>query len=319
VRALGAFFPADGNFYALGGRASDDVGSDLVQVSAYDPLLDAWSARNGTFDDSDVNNMVGGVLNVGGIDVIVTVGGSSAGGTTASSKVRQYDPALDIMTPLANDPWPGNADGATLPGGAAVLDNKLYVFGGFDIGIGMVAAIYRFDPAAAEGSRWTEMTATLPVAVGYVPVASAGGFIYVMGGSTFNVDDGTLGESSDAYVYDPVADSIQAIAPMPRATGETRAVTQVDGSIWVLGGGRVAPNPSTEVDIYSPDSDSWSMGPEFVAARRNFATDVDPASGSIWATGGYDVDGTTPLAVNEQFDVCMKNPDLVFADGFDGP
>ncbi|HET6546399.1 MAG TPA: hypothetical protein VFG55_06610 [Rhodanobacteraceae bacterium] len=314
VRTWGVFFPGNGNFYLMGGRISDDVGSDLMQVNEYDPILDTWTTKAGTFSDNQVNNMVGGVLEIDGASAIVTLGGSAAGGTTATSEVRAYDPIADVMTTLASDPWPGNSDGTTLPGGAAVLDNKLYVFGGFDIGIGMVDTIYRFDPAAAAGSRWTLMTATLPTPLGYVPVAASGSFIYVMGGSIFNTD-ATLSDSTDASQYDPVADTITALAALPRATGETRAVAQTDGTIWVLGGGRVAPNPSNEVDVYTPGSDSWSLGPAFTAARRNFGADVDPATGRIWATGGYDVDGLTPLAINEQFDTCS---DVIFSDGFDG-
>ncbi|MGA9343384.1 MAG: hypothetical protein WBV61_13750 [Rhodanobacteraceae bacterium] len=318
VRAWGQFFPDDGNFYVMGGRSTDSAGSDLMQPSVYDPLLDSWTTLAGAYADGQVNNMVGGVLDFGGTDFIVTVGGSAAGAVTATSEVRQYDPVADVMTTLTNDPWPGNADGTLLPGGAAVVDNKLYVFGGFDIGVSMVDTIYQFDPAAAEGSRWTLMNATLPNPLGYIPTAAANGFIYLMGGSIFN-SDATLSDSSDASRYDPATDTITPIAMIPRATGETRAVAQPDGSIWVLGGGRVAPNPSNEVDIYSPDSDSWTIGPPLNAARRNLAAGTDPVSGQIWATGGYDVDGLTQLAVNEQFDPCTVADDTIFADGFDGP
>ena len=234
-----------------------------------------------------------------GTPYIVVVGGSAAGGTTSTSDVRQYDPVADVMTTLTTDPWPGNTDGATLPGGAAVLGNKLYVFGGFDIGIGMTSAIYRFDPAAAAGSRWTTMTATLPNPIGYIPTAASGSLIYLVGGSGFA--GGTLTDTTESSSYDPVADVIALITTIPRATGETRAVTAPDGSIWVLGGGRVAPNPSNEVDVYDPVGNAWSLGPPFSTARRNFPAGIDPVVGTIWATGGYDTSGTTLLAINEQF------------------
>jgi hypothetical protein len=56
--------------------------------------------------------------------------------------------------------------------------------------------------------------------------------------------------------------------------------------MYVMGGGRVAPNPSNEVDIYDPGSDSWSLGQPFVIARRNFPTDTD-GTNNIWLAGGY--------------------------------
>lgn len=314
VRSWGTYFPPTGLFYAIGGRADDTAGSDYTQINIYDPAMDSWSVSTATFEDNQVNNMVGGVLDVGGTMSIVIVGGSAAGAATATSDVRVYDPVMDSLTVLTTDPWPGNTDGAILPGGAAVYENKLFVFGGFDIGIGMTDAIWQFDPAAADGSRWTQMTATLPTPVGYVPVATSGSMIYTFGGSGF--DGTTLFDNTDSFAYDPDADSITSISPIPRAVGETRAVTQPDGSIWVLGGGRVAPNPSNEVDVYDPVMDTWSLGLGMITARRNLAADVDPASGAVWATGGYDTDGTTPLAANEEFVPC---DDTIFADGFDGP
>ena len=320
MRSWAQFFPPDGKLYLMGGRFDDVAGDDFIQVNIYDPALDTWSQSNSTFVDGQVNNMVGGVLDFGGTQYIVVVGGSAAGATTATPDVRQYDPVADSIVVLTADPWPGNGPSNTiLPGGAAVYENKLFVFGGFEIGVGMVNTIWQFDPAAAEGSRWTEMTATLPAPIGYVPTATSGGLIYLLGGSLWDDVNLTLLDSQEASVYDPDADTISPVSANPRATAETRAVAMADGTVWVLGGGRVAPNPSNEVDIYDTVGDTWSIGPPMTAARRNFPADIDPATGTIWAVGGYDVDGLTPLAINEQFTACVVVDDTIFADGFDGP
>jgi N-acetylneuraminic acid mutarotase len=318
VRAWGAFFPPNGKFYVLGGRDADTAGADFQQVSEYDPVAATWTLKNGTFADNQVNNMVGGVLDFGGTPYIVVLGGSAAGATTTTAEVRQYDPVADVMTTLADDPWPGAADGATLPGGAAVYDNKLYVFGGFTVNVDMTDAIYQFDPSAAPGSRWTQMTAILPLAHGYIPTSTSGDLIYLLGGSIYDTSSGTplVLDTASSYVFDPAGDAITTVTPIPRITGETRAITQTDGTIWVLGGGRVDPNPSNEVDVYDPANDTWSIGPAFPTARRNFAADVDPATGNVYATGGYDTGGL--LSVNEQFTACTID-DTIFADGFDGP
>jgi hypothetical protein len=310
VRAWGLFFPANGRFYAMGGRTSDTAGSDLQNPHEYDPVGDAWTTKAATFANNQVNNMVGGVLNFGGTDFIVVVGGSAAGATVGTSEVRQYDPVADAMTTLATDPWPGNtAPGDKLPGGAAVLGNKLYVFGGFQINVGMLNTIWQFDPAAPAGSRWTQKTATLPTPLGYIPAVASGSLIYLMGGSTFV--GGVLNDTNSALSYDPVADVITPLAAIPRATAETRAVRQpFDGSIWVLGGGRIAPNPSNEVDVYFPGSNTWGTAPAFPTARRNFPADIDPAVGRIWTTGGYAVDNVTPLTMNEEFD-CVVPVELL--------
>lgn len=80
-----------------------------------------------------------------------------------------------------------------------------------------------------------------------------------------------------------------------------------------------SPNPSNEVDIYVPVGDAWSLGPPLTAARRNFPIGSDPVTGTTWAVGGYDVDGLTPLAINEEFTACVVVDDTIFEDGFDGP
>jgi hypothetical protein len=57
----------------------------------------------------------------------------------------------------------------------------------------------------------------------------------------------------------------------------------------VMGGGRVAPNPSSEVDIYDPGLNTWTTGapvPAFMTARRNFPTDTN-GTDHIWLAGGY--------------------------------
>ena len=318
VRAWAQFFPPNGHLYLMGGRFDDTAGDDFMNIRFYDPASDSWTSASATFEDNQVNNMVGGVLDFGGISYIVVVGGSAAGATISTSAVRQYDPIADTFIPLSSDPWIGNMDGMTLPGGAAVYNNKLYVFGGFDIGFGMLNSIYRFDPSAAEGTRWTQMVSVLPMPIGYIPTATSNGLIYLLGGSTFDVVTGTLQDSTESSVFSPDTDTIQPISPIPRATAETRAVTQTDGKVWVLGGGRVAPNPSNEVDIYDPTTDTWTTGPAFTNPRRNLAADIDPATGDIWTIGGYDSDGLTPLAFNEEFTPCVVIDDRIFADGFDG-
>jgi len=283
VRGAGVWFPANGRFYVIGGRTSDAAGSDLFNPVEYNPGTNSWATKVAALPDNQNNNMVGAVLTEGGTPYIYCIGGSAAGAATSTNAVRRYNPVTDSMTTLASDPWSGSPVN-TLPGGGAVFNNKLYVFGGFTIGVGMTSEIWVFDPNAAAGSRWTLKSAVLPVAVGYVPCATVGNLIYIAGGSTYNA--GALLDSDGSYVYDPAADTLTAIATIPRMTGETKGVNE-GGQLCVLGGGRIAPNPSNEVDLYSPGSNTWSLGIAFVLARRNMAADIDPANGNIYMVGGY--------------------------------
>ena len=303
VRAVGVAFP-DGNFYTVGGRTSDVAGSDFQHVFKFDTTSSTWTQMASTLPDNQMNNMACGVLTVSGTPLIYCVGGSAAGAATAAARVFTYDPATDTPSLLGSDDWPG-ALGTVLPGGFTIANNKLYILGGFNINVGSTNQIWEFDPNAAAGSRWTQKVNT-PVAIMYAPTCTINGIIYVGGASDFQ--GGTVVDTTNSFSFDPVANTIGTIAAIPRATGETRALN-FNGLMLVMGGGRVAPNPSNEVDIYDPGSNSWTTGspvPAFVNGRRNFPTDTDGTI-NIWLAGGYDVTGV-PVASMEIFNCPLATP-----------
>jgi len=240
--------------------------------------------------------MACGVLTVSGTPLIYCVGGSAAGQTTAAARVFSYNPATDTVTTLtAADNWPGDAGGTILPGGFAVTGNKLYILGGFNINVASTSDIWQFDPTAAVGSKWLQRVST-PVGIMYAPTAAIGGIIYVGGASDYQ--GGTVVDTTTSFSFNPASNTLGVIAAIPRAGGETRGLT-FGGKMYVMGGGRVAPNPSTEVDIYNPGTNAWTTGLPFATARRNFPTDTDGSR--IWLAGGYDSSGTTPLSSMEIF------------------
>ncbi len=301
IRAVGVFFPADGNFYTVGGRTSDSGGSDFQHVLQYNPGTNTWTQKGVTLPDNTMNNMACGVLTVSGTPLIYCVGGSAAGQTTATARVFFYNPVTDTATVLTGpDNWPGDAAGTILPGGFSVFNNKLYILGGFDINVASTNQIWQFDPTAAVGSKWTQMVNT-PEGVMYAPTCTINGIIYLAGASDFQ--GGTVVDTTNSFSFNPTANTTGSIAPIPRATGETRGLTFCD-KMYVMGGGRVAPNPSNEVDIYDPVSNTWSLGTPFVNARRNFPTDTD-GTNRIWLAGGYEP--SSPAADMEIFN-CPVSP-----------
>ena len=125
TRFVGVFFPANGKFYAMGGRSSDTAGSDFTHPFEYDPVTNTWTTKSATYPDNQVNNMACGVLNDSGTDYIYCVGGS-AGGCRRRLLVAFSATTLS-PTPSAPLLLPGPAlCGTTLPGGFTVSNNKLY-------------------------------------------------------------------------------------------------------------------------------------------------------------------------------------------------
>src|SRR5581483_1146928 len=194
VRSVGVYFPPNGKFSVMGGRSSDTPGSDFTNPFEYDPATNSWTTKAATYPDNQVNNMACGVLTDAGTPYIYCVGGSAAGAATATDRVFRYDPVTDSISSVAA-PWPGDSDGITLPGGFAVLNNKLYTIGGFQINVGMIAQIWEFTPGT---NTWVQM-ASLPVQRGYVPATAIGNLIYTAGGSLW--DGTTLQDTSDSFVF----------------------------------------------------------------------------------------------------------------------
>jgi len=279
VRFAGVFFPANGKFYAMGGRDANNV--EFTHPFEYDPATNAWTTKSATYPDTFTNNMACSVLTDSGTPYIFCVGGSNFVSQTGTGRVFRYDPVADAITPGAAS-WPPGAS-SILPGGWSVFSNKMYILGGFDIpnGIGIDQIWeYTVSPAA-----WVQKSAHLPVPLGYIPTATIGSLIYTGGGA--DITGGALTDTTNSFKYDPVADFITTITSIPRATSNTRGLN-FNGQMWVLGG--QFPTPSNEVDIYDPVLNSWSLGPPMLTARRNFATDTN-GTDRIWAAGGYDDTG----------------------------
>ena len=283
TRGLGVYFPPTGKFYVLGGRTGDTAGTDLLNPREYNPTTNSWTTKSAAFDDNQVNNMVGGLLTVGGTPYIVTVGGSAAGSNFTIGKVRLYNPISDSFILLASDPWPPGESGV-LPGGAAVVNNQVIILGGFQVGTGMTTAIWRFDPAQPGGGRWAPKAATLPLPRGFLPTEVLGSYIYTAGGTSYVSSN--LVDTTDTFRYDPTADVIcdGCIPSLNTPTGETQMVVHA-GMLWVLGGGRTPPNPTNQVQAYDPGTNGWHEEFPFFEPRRNIAADTNGTN--IWLVGGY--------------------------------
>ena len=294
TRFVGVFFPANGKFYAMGGRDVNNI--EFTHPFEYDPGSNSWTTKSATYPDNHVNNMACSVLNDSGTDYIYCAGGSEFTGQTTSGHVFRYDPVADSITTVPSN-WPPG-DNGTLPGGFTVFNNKLYTLGGFDIPNGSgTNQIWEFTPNPA---GWVQKNAVLPFPLGYLPTTTIGNLIYTGGG--VDITGGVLTDTNHAFIYDPVADSISINTDIPDATSNTRAVNFCN-VMYVLGGNFNA--PTNEVQIYDPVSGTWSVGPPFAIAGRNFAADTD-GTNNIWKAGGYD-SGLAIIATMEIFN-CPNSP-----------
>ncbi|RZI95011.1 MAG: hypothetical protein EOP39_29955, partial [Rubrivivax sp.] len=186
----------NGKLYVLGGwNLSNAASASLASVSAFDTAGNAWAAEALMPMPTARNAAAAGVISA----QIHVVGGRSPG-------IRSNDhlslATHEIYNPLTNS-WQTAAAMPTARGGiaAAVLNGKLYVFGGEATtasGSTVSNAVERYDPAT---NSWQLLDA-MPYRAHGLGAVAVGNAIYVMGGFTAGSDAvGT--ESRALYRFEP--------------------------------------------------------------------------------------------------------------------
>jgi N-acetylneuraminic acid mutarotase len=137
--------------------------------------------------------------------------------------------------------------------------------------------------------------ATLPVKLSEVAVATAGGKIYVLGGSTPDVVDLPLNQE-----YDPAIDRWRERAPLPRGLTHAGA-TGLNGKIYVVGAFTEAGHGGAVnlVFEYDPATDAWRTLAPLKSPRGSVGVTV--LDGKIHAIGGRGTDKVT-VVTHEAYD-----------------
>jgi subtilisin-like proprotein convertase family protein len=310
-RAGAAGYHPNGKLYMMGGRHGLDGQEDypLRWIWEYDPTANTWTRKTALLEgtqsrDRFVANMaVATLTDTTGVRVYA-IGGTNVD-SVPSNLVRSYDPVADILTQQTGDAWP--ATPARLPGGWAVHDNKLYIFGGFSsIANGGLGAVFtdtwRFDPMAATGSKWTQLD-SMNLGRGYIGGAAVNGKLYAVGGDTWDTVTRTLSPVPNVEMLDLTQPSPVwvNVAPLPDSRGDLGAwgydsgsPYEIAGKVMVAGGNY--PVPSANAYLYDTASNTWTTAPAMVHATRNFAR--AQLNGYLYGFGGYDYTDNTPNGAN---------------------
>ena len=196
-------------------------------------------------------------------------GGSQKG--KSMDRLDEYDPATDRWRERA--PMPQPLDHL----GVAVVNNKLYTFGGFIGAVhqGASDVALEYDPATDRWRRLTPMKGPRSA----VGVAQVNGKIHVIGG---RIRDNDLLATHE--VYDPASGKWSEAAPLPLARDHL-AVVAAGGKIHAIGGRLSTPDePTAQHDIYDPATNTWSKGPPLPTPRSAMAAEL--YKGVILVVGG---------------------------------
>jgi uncharacterized repeat protein (TIGR01451 family) len=305
----GVFDPYDNIIYFLGGRTGASAHDRSIWT--YDPVNDVW-ADTGCDMNHNAANITIALINDDGTgrgEALYVVGGYDVIAAANIDIVQRYYPSQPgcVVEDVTTDPYPDVGPAQPVgAGGVGVLNDKIYVFGGWESTTPYFSdKTWEYDPLATDGNRWTEITtADMSVPRAYIQSAVHNNLVYAMGGHV-SYAGSDLVPTNLVEVFDPANPGAgwTALASMPVASAEGRGfgfqddtlgVAQWAGKIYVVGGGDW-PDVSAEVMEYDVDSDIWNLDfPDLNQARRNHAgvfvplctDDIGDGFPGMWVFGG---------------------------------
>jgi hypothetical protein len=236
-------------------------------------------------------------MTVGGIgQVIVGAYGFSSGAYT--NQTRVYNINTDSWSTGATATGPARAGAAS---GETTHGGFLYVIGG-ENSTGVLSDLQRYDPVL---DAWTTL-ASMNVARAGAAAAVIDDGIFVIGGRQSTggpCSGGPYLTTVERYDIDTDTwSAVGAVAPLLNGRSDLAAVAH-GGKIYVFGGctgTASAPSVSNEVDIYDPQTNTWTIGSMSMLTGR--ASLVAGHSGDqVFAIGG--TNGSSTLNVNEVYDI----------------
>jgi len=222
---------------------------------------------------------------------------------------------------------------------SAVLDDKIYVIGGFENGHSTTSAVEVYDPIT---NKWTTAV-PLPQPLDHTAAAAFDGKLYVVGGNylnrdnlsnkmfIYNPDSGNWTEGTNLpsargamtanfvngvlyavggidsqktlaslLAYDPTTNNWTEKAPMPTTAREHLTSAVVDGKLYVMGGRTSGMSANVDTnEVYDPKTDKWSVL-EPMPSKRGGLASAAAINGSIYVFGGEQPSGT--FSNNEKYD-----------------
>ncbi|NDI36498.1 kelch repeat-containing protein [Chengkuizengella sediminis] len=267
----------DGKIYSVGGYNA----AAIANVEVYDSETNVWtevaSMHTLRYNHQTVI-MNGKIYAIGGLNNLLS------GTDRYLSKVEVYDPETDIWTQLLDLNYQRQGHQAV------VLNNQIYAIGGHD-GTNYSSSVEVYDYIS---DRWNQL-ASMNYARTFFQTEIIDGKIYVIGGYGLDTNRGSgYYPLANVEVYDPETNTWTELESM-EATRSYFSTEVIDGKIYAIGGrgdqaGGTENLPLSSVEVYNPETNTWTNVANMERERRYFKTEV--MNGKIYAISGQDQVGT---------------------------
>ena len=173
----------------------------------------------------------------------------------------------------------------------AVLDDKIYIVGGFDNSGHSTSIVEVYDPVT---DKWTQAT-SLPQPLDHTAaVASNDGKLYVVGGGY--LDRNLL--SDKLFIFGPDTNNWTEGANLPSPRGALTA-NFINGTLYVTGGVDSQETLSSTL-AYDPAANQWTEKASMPTAREHLTSAV--VNGKLYVIGGRTNGMAFNVNANEMYD-----------------
>ncbi|HYX55960.1 MAG TPA: kelch repeat-containing protein [Nitrososphaeraceae archaeon] len=173
----------------------------------------------------------------------------------------------------------------------ALLDDKIYIIGGFGESGRSTSTVEIYDPMTNEWST----APPLPQPLDHTAAASFDGRLYVVGGGYLNRDQ----LSNKLFIYDLNTNKWTEGANLPSPRGASSA-NFINGTLYVVGGVDILQTLTSNI-AYDPKSNTWTEKEPMKTAREHLTSAV--IKGKLYVIGGGRQPGGSGSNLNEIFHV----------------
>jgi hypothetical protein len=310
MRFDGEFYPATGKVYFLGGRSSATL--TIGNIYSFNPTT-GECVDTGAVMPTPISNYTVSLVNDGVNNLLCTFGGRNSAGSQTPD-VQCYNPLINTAAVVASLPsaWAGYN-----PGAQVVVNNMVYIFGGFNAGNPAQYSIARTDKFDPNTKTFVQL-GDLHLARSYIMATSVDGIIYAFGGDTY--DGVAVNAQKIAEKMNPAVGTWDdaGVADLPLAGDEGQAFGFISGTSLNLEN-KIAivpmaqfPGASNKVILYDVAYNTYKTDfPNLINARRNQAGVYIPLESPIptdglpgmWVFGGYLTSDNPPYAPPEYYPV----------------